>query len=96
MGDFASIKARDSVKNELSCEEKVIVIRLKENNGFNQRKLRHNQKEVIQEIIMQFNEQVKDLFGFNDVRMKYDPYIRIDPLGVDEPYRIKGSLDDFL
>ena len=96
MGDFASIKARDSVKNELSCEEKVIVIRLKENNGFNQRKLMHNQKEVIQEIIMQFNEQVKDLFGFNDVRMKYDPYIRFDPLGVDEPHRIKGSLDDFL
>jgi len=95
MGDFASIKARDSVKNEISCAEKVIVIRLKENDGFNQRKLMHNQKEVIQEIVMQFNEQVKDLFGFNDVRMKYDPYIRFDPLGEEEPYRIKGLLDAF-
>jgi len=61
MGDFASIKARDSVKNKISCEEKVILIRLKEKNGFDRRKLLNNQKEVIQEIIQQFNKQVKEI-----------------------------------
>ena len=96
MGDFASIKARDSIKNETSYEEKVILIRLKEKNGFNRRKLINNQKEVIQEIIQQFNKQVKEIFGINDVRMKYDTYIRFDPLGEEEPHRIKASLDAFL
>jgi len=96
MRDFAITNARDSVKNEVSYEKKVILIRLKEKNGFDRRKLLNNQKEVIQEIIQQFNKQVKEIFGFHDVRMKYDPYIRFDPLGEDEPYRIKGSLDDFL
>ena len=37
-----------------------------------------------------------DLFSFHDVRLKYDPYIKFNPLGEDGPYRIKGSLDDFL
>ncbi|TKJ24061.1 MAG: hypothetical protein CEE42_11265 [Promethearchaeota archaeon Loki_b31] len=96
MRDFAIINARDSVKNEVSYEKKGILIRLKEKNGFDRRKLLNNQKEVIQEIIQQFNKQIKEIFGFNDVRMKYDPFIRFDPLGEDEPYRIKGSLDDFL
>ncbi len=87
---------RDSVKNEISYEKKVILIRLKEKSGFDRRKLLYNQKEVIQEIILQFNDQVKELFGFHDVRMKYNPYIRFDPLGEDKQYRTKGSLDDFL
>ena len=94
--DFATINARDFVKNKVSNEKKVIIIRLKEKDGFERKKLFSNQKEVIQEIIRQFNEQVRELFGFHDVRLKYDPYIRFDPLGEDEPYRIKGSLDDFL
>jgi len=96
MRDFASIKVRDSVKNEISYEEKVILIRLKEKNGFDRRKLLNNQKDVIQEIIRQFNKQVKEIFGFNDVRMKYNPYIRFDPLGGEKHHRIKGSLDPFL
>lgn len=96
MNDFATVKARDSVKNNISYENKVILIRLKEKDGFNRRKLMHNQKEVIQEIILQFNEQVKDLFGFNGVQIEYDPYVRFDPLGKERSHRIKDSLDDFL
>lgn len=94
--DFAITNARDSVKNEISYEKKVILIRLKEKSGFDRRKLLYNQKEVIQEFILQFNDQIKELFGFHDVRMKYNPYIRFDPLGEVKPHRIKGSLDDFL
>ena len=94
--DFANANARDSVKNIISYEKKVILIRLKEKNGFDRRKLLFNQKEVIQEIIRQFNNQVRDLFSFYDVRMKYNPFIKFDPLGKDEPYKIKGSFDSFL
>ncbi len=94
--DFATINARDSVKNKVSYEKKVILIRLKEKDGFDRKKLSSNQKEVIQEIIRQFNKQVRDLFSFHDVRLKYDPYIKFNPLGEDGPYRTKGSLDDFL
>jgi len=86
MGEFASIKARDSVKNDISYRKKVILIRLKEKDGFNQKKLLHNQKEVFKEIAKQFNKQVKDLFGFNDVRIKYDPYLRFDPFGEKKSY----------
>jgi len=96
MEDFASINARDSIKNEVSYRKKIILIRLKEKDGFNRKMLLKNQKRVIQEIVLQFNEQVKDVFGLYDVQMKYDPYVRFDPLGDGESYRIKGSLDDFL
>jgi len=54
-----------------------------------------NQKEVIQEIIQQFNEQVKEFFGLDEVKLKYDPYVRFYPLGEEIPNRIKDSLDDF-
>jgi len=94
--DFAAIKARDSIKNKVSFEKKIILIRLKEKDGFDRKKLLSNQKEVILEIVRQFNEQIKELFGFHDVRISYDPYIRFDPLGLDGPHKIKGSLDDFL
>ncbi len=79
--DFASIKARDSVKNKVSYKKKVILIRLKEKNGFDRKKLIYNQKEVIQEFIRQFNNQVKELFGYRDVLLKYDPYIKYKPFG---------------
>ena len=94
--DFATIKARDSVKNKVSYEKKVILIRLKEKDGFDRKKLLSNQKEVIQEFVRQFNKQVKKIFGFHNVRIRYDPYIKFNPFGGDGPYRIKGSLDDFL
>ena len=96
MEDFASINARDSVKDEFSYRNKIILIRLKERDGFTRRTLLKNQKKVIQEIILQFNEQIKDLFGFNDIQLIYDPYIRFDPLGEVEPYRINESLKDYL
>jgi hypothetical protein len=94
--DFATINARDSVKNKVSYEKKVILIQLKEKDGFDRKKLLSNQKEVIQEIIPQFNKQIRELFGFHEVRIKYDPCIKFNPLGEDEPFRIKGSLVDFL
>jgi len=81
MGDFAKILARDSVKNNESYENKIILIRLKEMKGFDRRKLMFNQKAVLQEIIRQFNEQVKKLFGTHEVRLKYNPNIIFDPLG---------------
>jgi hypothetical protein len=73
--DFATINSRDSVKKKVSYEKKVILIRLKEKDGFDRKKLLSNQKEVIQEIIRQFNKQVRELFGFHDFLIKYDPYI---------------------
>lgn len=96
MNDFATMKVRDSVKNKISFENNVIFIRLKERDGFNRRKLLHSQKEVIKEIILQFNEQVKDLFGLDGIQIEYDPNIRFDPLGDEGPHQIKDSLDDFL
>ena len=94
--DFAAIKVRDSVKDKVSFEKKIILIRLKEKDGFDRKKLLSNQKEVILEIVRQFNERVKELFGFYNVRISYDPYARFDPLGLGSPHKISGSLDDFL
>jgi len=96
MEDFASVNARDLIKNEFSYRKKVILIRLKEKDGFTRRFLLKNPKKVIQEIILQFNKQVKEIFGLYDVQLKYDPYIRFDPLGEEEPYRINESLGDYL
>ncbi len=96
MRDFAKIRAKDSVKNKESYENKIILIRLKETKVFDRRKLLHNQKEVLQEIIRQFNEQVKNLFGFYDVRLKYNPNIIFDPLGEKKSRRVRGFIDDFL
>jgi len=94
--EFAAIKARDLVKNIVSSENKIIMIRLKEKDGFNRRKLLKNQKEVIKEIILQFNNQVQEKFGIKNIYMKYDPLVRYNPLGKKEPYRIRNSLDNFL
>ena len=94
--DLATIKARDTVKNIISFKNKIIMIRLKEKDGFNRRKLLKNQKEVIKEIISQFNNQVQEIFGVDNICLKYDPFVRYDPLGEKEPYRIKYSLDNFL
>ena len=96
MGGFAKILARDSVKNNESYENKIILIRLKEMKGFDRRKLMFNQKVVLQEIIRQFNEQVKKLFGNHEVLLKYNPNIIFDPLGEKEPRRIRRLIDDFL
>jgi len=96
MGDFAKILARDSVKNNESYENKIILIRLKEMKGFDRRKLMFNQKVVLQEIISQFNEQVKKLFGNHEVLLKYNPNIIFDPLGEKEPCRIRQLINNFL
>lgn len=95
INDLTTVKARDYVKNDVSCENKVILIRLKEKDGFTRRILMHNQKKVIQEIIQQFNKQIKEFFGLNAVKLSYDPYKRFYPLGEEIPNRIKDSLDDF-
>ncbi len=94
--EYASIVARDTIKNEISYEKKVILIRLKEKDGFNRRRLQYNQKETMREIISQFKRQIKELFDIEEVELKYDPYIRIDPFGEKEIYRLQGSLDRFL
>ncbi|MBY8987267.1 MAG: hypothetical protein KGD61_02345 [Candidatus Lokiarchaeota archaeon] len=94
--DFAAIKARDLVKNILSSKNKTILIRLKEKDGFNRRKLLKNQKEVIEEIISQFNNQIQETFDIKSIYLKYNPFVCFDPLGKKEPYRIRDSLDDFL
>ncbi len=96
MRDFAKTLARDSVKNNESYEKEIILIRLKETKGFDRRKLLFNQKVVLQEIISQFNEQVKKLFGTYEVQLKYNPNIIFDPLGEKEPCRVRCLTDDFL
>ncbi len=94
--NFAAIIARDTIKNEVSYLNKVILIRLKEKKGFTRRKLLKNQKSVIQEIASQINEQIKKLFGFNDVKIRYNPYIKFELLGNDDSQPNKSSLDDYL
>lgn len=94
--DFAAIKARDLVKNRVSSENNIIMIRLKEKDGFSRRKLLKKQKEVIKEISSQFNSQIQEKFGSQNIYLKYDPLVRYDPLGKKEPYRIRDSLDNFL
>ena len=69
---------------------------MKEKDGFNRRKLLKNHKEVIKEIISQFNNQVQEIFGTKNIYMKYDPLVRFDPLEKKEPYQIRDSLDNFL
>ncbi len=55
---------------------------------FDRRKLLFNQKVVLQEIIRQFNEQVKKLFGTHKVRLKYNPNMIFDPLGKKNPIEL--------
>jgi hypothetical protein len=72
------------------------LIQLREKDGFNRRRFLKNQKEVIKEIISQFNNQVQEIFGNKNIYLKYNPFVCFDPLGKKELYRIRDSLDDFL
>ncbi len=96
MEDYAAVKARDYLKNDISYKKKTILIRLKEKDGFTRKTLLKNQKRVIQETALQFNEQAKTLFGLNNVQMRYDPLVKFDPLGYRRPTLFNGSLDRFL
>ena len=94
--DIIKMKARDNAKNEVAFNKKVILIRLKAIEGFNKWKLLNKQREVLKELIWQFNSQVINLFGYTNVRLKYDPFLILDPLETKESNRLNGPIDDFI
>ena len=94
--DVAKMKARDLAKNKASIENNVILIRLKESKGFNRRVMICKQYLVLNEITKQFNSQIYLLFSHRNIRLKYNPNIKVDPLGIKKIYRKKGPMEAFL
>jgi hypothetical protein len=90
------VNTRDTIKNEESFKSRVILIRIREKEGFNRIKLLHSQNEVLQEIVKQFNEHVKKFFGSHKIQINYNPDIIFDLLGKIDPRRIQRSINHFL
>jgi len=89
--EFEYAQKNDLKKNKHANDHKTILIRIKEVYGFNKKCFEKNPKKVIKEIIKQFNEQVQNLYGIQNIRLKYKDYLRNNASN-----KRRGSLDIYL
>ena len=89
--EYEYAQKNDIKKNKLTNDHETILIRIKEIHGFNKKCLEKNPKKAIKEIIKQFNEQVQDLYGIQNIRLKYKNCMKNNVFNKN-----RGSLDKYL
>jgi len=92
--EYEYAQKNDKRKNKHAKDHKTILIRIKEIQGFDKKCFEKNPNKVIKEIINQFNEQVQDLYGTQDIRLKFKT--NQDYLKSNVFNEKRGSLDKYL
>ena len=89
--EYEYAQKNDIKKNKHANDHETILIRIKEIHGFDKKCFEKNPKKVLKEIIKQFNEQVQDLYGIQNIRLKYKDYMKNNVF-----HKRRGSLDKYL
>ena len=89
--EYEYAQKNDIRKNKHANDHETILIRIKEIHGFDKKCFEKNPIKVLKEIIKQFNEQVQDLYGIQNIRLKYKDYMKNNVF-----HKRRGSLDKYL